>query len=44
MNIDAEILNKTLSTYFKSTLKELHIKAKWDLSVGYKDVSVPTNQ
>ena len=44
MNIDAEIPNKTLSTYFKSTLNELHIKAKWDLSVGYKDVSAPTNQ
>lgn len=28
MNIDAEVLNKTLSTYLKNTLKELHIIAK----------------
>lgn len=38
--MDAEILNKALKNKLNSTLKELYIVIKGDLSLEYKDSSL----
>ena len=44
MNIDANILNKTLATESNSTLKGSYTMIKWSLSQECKDSSIYTNQ